>query len=180
MHPLVRLFGVVVLLAAVGGLGVHYDVTAEDHYPYPTSEDLATDYERYVGEETRLFGDVERVDADAERAMIRVTSDEGNFELLVERFTERVQPGGVVQVYGTLEADYTMSATNVAVVNPAGASKAYKYAVSVVGAALVLALFFRHWWFDTESLAFELRSGGDAGADGDPSAAPDKEAGIDG
>jgi hypothetical protein len=130
----VRLFGVVVLLAAVGGLGVHYDATAGDRYPDPTSEELATEYENYVGEETRLFGDVERVDAYADRATIRVTSDEGDFELVVERFVERVRPGGVVQVYGTLKADYTMSATNVAVVNPASASKAYKYAVSVVGA----------------------------------------------
>ena len=180
MHPLVRLFGVVVLLAAVGGLCVHYDATFDDNAPYPSTEDLATDYGNYVGEETLVFGDVERVNADADRATIRVDSDEGDFELVVERFVERVRPGGVVQVYGTLEADYTMSAMNVAVVNPVGASKAYKYAVSVVGAVLVLAVFFRRWRVDTESLAFELRSGGDAEGDGDADALPDREVNVDG
>jgi len=172
--------GVVVLLAAVGGLCVHYDATFDDNAPYPSTDDLATDYEHYVGEETLVFGDVERVDAEAERATVRVDSDEGEFELVVESFTERPQPGGVVQVYGTLEANYTMVATNVAVVNPAGVSKAYKYAVSVVGSVLVLVLFFRHWRVDTEGLAFELRSGGDAEADGDADAAPDSGVSADG
>jgi len=180
VHSLVRVAGVVVLLAAVGGLCVHYDATFDDNAPYPPTDDLATEYENYVGEETLVFGDVDRVDADAERATVRVDSDEGEFELLVRGFTERVQPGGVVQVYGTLEADYTISATNVAVVNPAGGSKAYKYAVSVVGAVLVLALFFRRWRVDTESLAFELRSGSDAEGDGESDALPDQEVSADG
>jgi len=49
-----------------------------------------------------------------------------------------------------------MSGT-VRVVNPAGSSEAYKYAVSAVGAVLVLALFFKYWRVDHRTLTFEVR-----------------------
>ncbi|WP_436926785.1 hypothetical protein [Halosimplex amylolyticum] len=158
MHPLVRVVGAVALLGAVVGLGVHYDATEGEHDPYPESETLATDYGAHVGEEAFVSGTVERVDAGADRATISVDSDEGDVRMTVEGFTERVQPGGVVQVHGTLEADRTIDAANVAVVNPAGGSKRYKYAVSAVGAVLVLVVFFGEWRVDTETLAFETRA----------------------
>lgn len=160
MHPLVRLAGVVALLGVLGGLSVHYADDSVDHSPYPVNEDLATDYGTYVGEETRLFGTVKRVDEGARRATIRVDSEEGPFEITVEGFDASVRPGGVVQVYGTLREDRVVEAANVEVVNPAGGSKTYKYAVSAVGAVLVLALFFSHWRFDPDAVAFEVRSDG--------------------
>ncbi|WP_415380217.1 hypothetical protein [Halosimplex sp. TS25] len=166
MHPLVRVVGVVALLCAVVGLGVHYDATEDDHSPYPESDALATDYGAHVGSDGFVIGTVERVDATADRATISVESDEGDFEMTVEGFTERVQSGGVVQVHGTLGADHTLVAANVEVVNPAGGSKPYKYAVSAVGAVLVLAAFFRRWRFDPEGVAFETRP--DGGAEAEP------------
>ncbi|MFC7197221.1 hypothetical protein ACFQL4_25575 [Halosimplex aquaticum] len=63
-----------------------------------------------------------------------------------------------MQIHGTLQTGHTIAAANVEVVNPAGGSKLYKYAVSSVGAVLVLALFFRRWRFDPEALAFETRA----------------------
>jgi len=50
-----------------------------------------------------------------------------------------------------------VDAETVRVVNPAGASETYKYAVSAVGALLVVALFFRYWRVDIETLTFEVR-----------------------
>ncbi|WP_459191563.1 hypothetical protein [Halosimplex sp. J119] len=164
MHPLVRVVGVVALLGAVVGLCVHYDATESDNVPYPTEEELATDYETHVGEVGFLSGTVEGSDADADRATVTVESDEGDFRMTVDGFTAQVRPGGVVQVHGTLEADRTIAAENVAVVNPAGGSKPYKYAVSAVGATLAVALFFREWRFDADSLAFETRPS-EAGTD---------------
>lgn len=160
MHPLVRALGVVLLLGAVGGLCVHYAVSSSANHPYPTHDDLAADYGAYVGEDVRLFATVERVDVSAERATVRVDSSEGAFGMTVEAFDAQVQPGGVVQVYGTLRADHVVTAENVAVVNPAGASKLYKYGVSVVGALLVLVVFFRSWAFDADALAFEVSGDG--------------------
>lgn len=160
MHPLVRLVGVLALLGVLGGLCVHYDRAAPTHTPYPETAALATDYGAHVGEDTLLFGTVQRVDAAADRAAIRVDSDEGAFEMAVNGFAERVEPGGVVQVYGSLRAGRTIDASTVEVVNPAGASKGYKYAVSAVGALLALASFFRRWRVDRESLSFEVRADG--------------------
>ena len=160
MHPLVRALGVVVLLGALGGLCIHYATTASNHHPYPTQDELATDYDASIGEDVRLFATVKRVDDGSERATVRVDSSEGSFQMTVDRFDARVQPGGVVQVYGTLQADREITAQTVAVVNPAGASKAYKYGVSVVGALLVLAVFFRSWEFEADALAFEVRRDG--------------------
>ncbi|MFB6139697.1 MAG: hypothetical protein ABEJ26_04600 [Halosimplex sp.] len=158
MHPVWRAVGVVALLAAVAGLCVHYGATAEDHHPYPTTDDLATNYDAYVGEDVRLFGTVESVDDAADRGAIRVESGEGDFRMTVREFDARVRPGGVVQVYGRLEADRTIAATSVAVVNPADGSKTYKYVVSAVGAALAVVLFFRHWRVDPSALAFEPKT----------------------
>ncbi|WP_436929429.1 hypothetical protein [Halosimplex halobium] len=158
MHPLVRLVGVVALLGVLGGVCVHYDAVAPTQSPYPEPEELATGYDAHVGERTLLFGTVRRVDAGADRATVRVDSAEGPFEMTVTGFAERVRPGGVVQVYGTLQADRAIDASAVAVVNPAGASKGYKYAVSAVGALLALAAFFRRWRVDRESLTFEVRA----------------------
>ncbi|WP_135364621.1 hypothetical protein [Halosimplex halophilum] len=158
MHPLVRLAGVVALLGVLGGLCVHYDAVAPSQSPYPEPEELVTDYDAHVGERTLLFGTVRRVDAGADRATVRVDSAAGRFEMTVTGFAERVRPGGVVQVYGTLRADRTIDASAVAVVNPAGGSKGYKYAVSAVGALFAVALFLRRWRVDRGSLAFEARA----------------------
>lgn len=156
MHPLVRGLAIVALLAALGGLCIHYADTAGAHHPYPTQDDLATDYDAYVGEDVRLFATVKQVDEAADTATVRVDSSAGSFRMTVDAFDVQVNPGGVVQVYGTLRANHEITAQNVAVVNPAGASKAYKYGVSVVGALLVLAVFFRSWEFDADVLAFEV------------------------
>lgn len=155
MRLSVRLFLIAVLSLSVFGMGVHYDATDERHWPYPSSDDLAADYAAHVGEDAFLFGTVEQIDGDT--AEILVTHTGGTFTLTVEGLDVTVQPGGTVQVVGELRPDRTMVASNVAVVNPAGSSKAYKYAVSLVGAVLVLVVFFREWQIDTEEFGFEVK-----------------------
>lgn len=146
-----------VLLGAVVALGAYYDANDERHWPYPTEEQLDADYDRYVGERALLFGTVERIDDDAGTATITVEHSTGSFELVVRGVEADVRPAGVIQVYGTLEPDGRVTAERVVVVNPAGASKLYKYAVSTVGALLVLALFFQYWRIDRATLSFEGR-----------------------
>lgn len=160
MRLAVRVLGVVVLLGAVTGLCLHYGANEERADPYPKNEALATDYDAHVGEDTLVFGTVRDIDRDANTATVEVDSDVGPFDMTVTGFSGSVQPGGVVQVYGVLRPERTIDATNVAVVNPAGSSNLYKYAVSAVGAVLVLALFFRQWRFDPDGLAFEVRDDG--------------------
>ncbi|MFB6308596.1 MAG: hypothetical protein ABEH35_04630 [Haloarculaceae archaeon] len=145
----------VVLLLALGGLGVHSAATWDQRWPYPSGEDLGQDYESHIGEETLLFGTVTDTDEDQRRATVRA-----GVELQVDGFTADVQPGGIVQVYGTIRPDHVIEAENVVVVNPAAGSKIYKYATSLVGAILVLVVFFRSWRIDTDEIALEVRDRG--------------------
>lgn len=148
------------LLGAVFGLCLHYPAVDENHGRYPEREALVTDFDSHVGAETLVFGTVRSVDSDAERLTIEVVSPAGATELTVRGTTATVDPGGVVQVYGTLEPGRTIDAQNVVVVNSTGGSETYKYAVSAVGAALVVVAFFRHWRVDVDSLSLEVRGGG--------------------
>lgn len=157
MDRLARVAVAGVLVAGVLLAGVYYDAAEDRHDPYPEEERLATDYLSHVGQQALLFGTVERVDADRETATITVESDEGPFRLTVRAFDARVEPGGTVQVYGELRPDRTVAAERVVVVNPTGGSAAVKYAVSAVGAALVVAVFLRHWRVDLRTLTVEAR-----------------------
>jgi hypothetical protein len=160
MTPIRRGALIVLLIGAVGGLCVHYEMTEDQREPYPTAGDIDADYDRHVGEMTLLFGAVESADYDNGTAVIRVEHDDGEFTLTLHRFFVRVDPGGTVQAYGTLEPDRTMDVSKSVVVNESGGSTLYKYGVSVVGAAVVLFIFFRYWRIDRETLSFEVRDDG--------------------
>lgn len=157
MEARTRIVVVAVLAAVVFGMGVHHASVSEERWPYPSSDDIEASYDDHVGEEVFLFGTVEAVDEDAGTARIRVDADGGSFDLTVRPFDADVQPGGVVQVVGTLQEGHTLDAGTVRVVNPAGSSDLFKYAVSTVGALLVVVAFFRHWQLDVSNLAFRGR-----------------------
>lgn len=154
-----RLVLVVVLIAGVFAMGVHYEATYDSKWPYPDTDALAVEYEEYVGEQVFLFGTVETVAETEHTAQIRVEYSTGEFTMTVHDFDADVEPGGVVQVLGDLDTQQTMTASNVRVVNPAGSSTLYKYAVSLVGALLVVITFFRYWHIDWTTLSFEVRDG---------------------
>lgn len=155
-----RIVIILVLTGLLLGMGLHAGMERppeESNWPYPRGEDIAAEYESYVGSETLLWGAVQSVDRDTGTATIRLETPAGPLELSVTDFDADVEPGGVVQVYGTLQPGHTIEATNVVVVNPAGASATLKYAVSAVGAVLVLVLFLRRWRPDTGQWAFVPR-----------------------
>jgi hypothetical protein len=139
------------------GIGVHYDATFEEEWPYPTDDELATDYDTHVGQKTFLFGTV--VSVGDEMGRIRVDADAGTYTLRARSFDAAVDPGGTVQLLGVVRSDGVLVADRVVVVESSGGSRLYKYGVSVLGAGLVLVAFFRHWRIDTERLAFEVRNG---------------------
>lgn len=158
MKTRTRALLVALALLLVLGMGVHHASQYSSQWPYPDHDALATEYDQHVGSDALVFGTVQSVDDGTAR--IEVEHAEGTFEMTVESFEATVQPGGVVQVYGSLEADRTITASNVVVVNPAGSSTLFKYGVSLVGAALVTVLFFREWRVDIDELAFEVRDDG--------------------
>ncbi|MFC6864699.1 hypothetical protein ACFQGE_14685 [Halomicroarcula sp. GCM10025817] len=157
MHTFVRILVALILVAGVFGLGTHYSTHRSDHWEYPTYEELDRQPGEYVGEQVFVQGDVVEVDATVGTGWVRVMYAGGAFTATVDGFDASVRPGGVVQVYGVFRPGRAVAAETVRVVNPAGASKAYKYVVSAVGALFVLALFFRYWRFDLQTLTFEVR-----------------------
>jgi hypothetical protein len=141
-------------------MGVHYATSVGGQWPYPVANDIATDYDQTVGEGALLFATVERVYESNESARVRVSYSNGTFPMLVDGFTANVDPGGTVQVFGELQPGHSIATKNVVVVNRASDSKLYKYGVSIVGALLILVLFFRYWRVNVSELCFEVRNDG--------------------
>jgi hypothetical protein len=152
-----RVFVAVLLLSALGGLFVHEDATSDARTPYPAPHELAADYDSYVGERILVFGEV--LDRDGETVTLEAESEGVTIELRVTGVRATVAPGGVLQVYGDLGPDRTMTAERVVVVNDSGGAEWYKYVVSAVGALGFLIAFGRYWRIDTETWTLEARDG---------------------
>jgi hypothetical protein len=151
-----RLGLALVLLILVLASGVHYDAREERHRTQPTADQVVADYDRHVGEKTLLFGTVETIDGGDGTATIRVEAST-SIQIQVRGFDADVSRGGTVQVYGTLRPDQEMEADRIIVVNQDPASRYYKYAVSAVGALVILAVFFRDWRIDWSNGGFVPR-----------------------
>ncbi|MFB6179729.1 MAG: hypothetical protein ABEI77_08405 [Halorientalis sp.] len=157
MRLSVRLVGIVVLGLLLFGVCSHVAAVYDSHWSYPTANDLATEYNSHVGEQVFLFGRVQQTNRSNGTMEIRVQADDGSFPLTVSGTDATVEPGGDVQVYGTIREDRRVSAEQIVVVNQRQASRLYKYAVSLVGAGLVVVAFFRQWQVDRDELGFEVR-----------------------
>ncbi|NLV14100.1 hypothetical protein [Haloarcula argentinensis] len=157
MRVWVRVGIALVLCLTLGGLFVHAEMTEDKRSPYPDAADLSTGYESYVGQQLMVFGTVtETSDSEME---INVESDGAAITLRVTGTKTAVEPGGVVQVYGTLEPGGTIAAERVEVVNSSRWAEFYKYGASAVGALGFLLLFFRYWRIDRETWTLEARDG---------------------
>lgn len=157
MRLAVRLAITVMAVVLVFGMGVHYDITEDQHWPYPDGDELAADYDAHVGETTLVWGTVESVDLSAETAQVRIEHSDGSFTLMVHDFDADIVPGGSVQILGILESGYEMTAVQVEVVNPSGGAELMKFTVSALGALLVLVVFFNRWRIDWDRYGFEVR-----------------------
>lgn len=140
-----HLFVAFSLLSMAVASGVHYDAVYEQKWPYPTDDELSSNYKQYIGEQVLIFGDVESIDRTAHQATIEVEADAGSFTLTVEGIDADVEPGGVVQVYGTVRSGHTIAASNIVVVEASSGTRLYTFAASGFGAVLALAAFFRYW-----------------------------------
>lgn len=147
------------LVTALFGLSVHYDAREAAHSPYPTVEELRTDYDSHVGERAFLGNEVVAADPDNGTMTVVPSRSYPSFTMRVEGAARTVPPGGNVQVYGRLAPGRTVVADRVVAVNASRSAELYKYATSVLGAVLVLVAFFARWRVDRRTVAFEVRDG---------------------
>lgn len=160
MNRRIRLLAAGVLLVGTLGLCVHYGATHEAGWPYPTGEQLATDYASHVGERVLVFGEVRSVNEKG--VVVRVLHSPGEFttDLVVvgeeaEALAE-VGPGDAVQIYGTLEPDRRMDAEAVVVERDRGETL-YALVASLAGIAVAVVSTTRHWRVNARELRIEAR-----------------------
>ncbi|MDS0221907.1 hypothetical protein NDI54_11160 [Haloarcula sp. S1AR25-5A] len=157
MHVWVRVAIALSVCLALGGLFVHAELTEDQRSPYPDAEDLSSGYDSYVGQQIMVLGTV----TESSEAGIEIVAenDGTSVTLQVTGIETAVEPGGVVQVYGTLEPDQTIAAERIEVVNSSRWAEFYKYGASAVGAVGFLLLFFRYWRIDSDTWTLEARDG---------------------
>ncbi|MFC7213488.1 DNA-binding protein [Saliphagus sp. GCM10025334] len=161
MHTAVRLGLLAICLLGAVGLAVHYGATYDEHWPHPTGDQFEGNVEAYTGERVLLFGEVHAVENDALTIHVTNDADEVVLELTVYGPTESVEPGGVVQVYGVLETDRTMTPDEFVVVNESPTATRYKHLASLVGGLLAAAYFLRQWRIDVTGIGFEPQATSD-------------------
>lgn len=147
------------VVVVIFGTGVHYAQASDEQWPYPTPDALATDYDAHVGEPVFLIGRVVSVAPESESLELVVDTNRVPLRLTATDVSVSVASGGVVQVFGTSAPNRSIVVDRAVVVNDSGSAALYKYGVSIVGAGLVLALFFRHWQVGTRPLGLEARDG---------------------
>jgi hypothetical protein len=149
-----RAVALFVLLALLAGLTVWYGtlVSAPEHGDYPDDEQLTTAYEHYHGEHVTVGGRVVATDP----VTIVVGTDTGTpLRLTVTDVSIGVAEGDELRVYGVVESDHKIRATNAVAVPQAG--HWYAYSVSFLAGVWVLARLFRYWRLDFRTWMFSPR-----------------------
>jgi hypothetical protein len=157
VHVWVRVIIALSLCLALGGLFVHAELTEDQWTPYPDAEDLSSGYDSYVGQDVMIFGTVTEHSEDGMEIMAE--EDGESITLRVTGTETAVEPGGAVQVYGTLEPDQRITAERIEVVNSSRWAEFYKYGASAIGALGFLLLFVRYWRLNRDTWTLEARDG---------------------
>ncbi|MBV0900861.1 hypothetical protein [Haloarcula salina] len=156
-----RIAGVVALLAVLFALVVGFGSLgpAPELGAYPDGEALAQEYDAHVGDEIQVTGTVVRTDPVAIAVEYDFYADGGRhtgvLELTVTAVSTAVSEGETVQVYGTLQSDRTVVASN-SVAIPA-ANFASMYVVSALAGVWTLGRLVCGWRIDWRRGAFRRR-----------------------
>lgn len=139
-----RVVSVVVLLSTLAGLCVHYGAVAAEKDPYPTGAQLASEYDQHIGDEYYEWVTVEQVDADSFSFAVQSSPP------VLITVTERpagVNPGDVVQVYGTVAPDRRLVPTRL--IESDRSNLRALYLVSAVAVLLTGSITRRYWRLHT-------------------------------
>lgn len=164
MRQVTRGVLVCLLVGGVFALGVYHDVASDEHQRYPLVSDVAADFDAYAGQEMTLGGTVveSTPSADAVRMRVVYGTDSGREQFTV-RATGIEQPpqnGADYRVYGTLHPDHRIAVERGIVVNSSPHAELIKFGTSGLGALLILAVFFRSWRIDLQTVSVVPRDNG--------------------
>jgi hypothetical protein len=147
--PQARLLAVLVLLAVLFGLVVwHGTLTpAPEAGTYPGSEELAADYEAYLGEDVTVGGEIIETDPVVIEAEYGV--DESILLTVLDLDSDvTVETGASLRVFGVVEPDRTVRAENAFVVPAVG--PLYARGISFFAGLWVLGRIVRRFRVDRE------------------------------
>jgi hypothetical protein len=155
--PRARLLAVLVLLTALFGLLVWHGALAPapEAGAYPSQEELAADYDRYLGERVTVGGRIVETDPVAIDAEYGV---EESIRLTVVGLDPgvRIEEGADLQVFGVVEPDRTVRAEDAYAVPASGLW--YTWTVSFLAGLWVLGRIVRHFRFDREEWGLVRRA----------------------
>lgn len=141
--PRSRALALMVLFGALVGLCVWYGSLGPDPaaWALPGEEELATDYDRYVGERVAVGGTVASVEP---VVIVAGYGVDGELRLAVDGVpTDSVAVGDSLRVYGVARADGSIGALNAVAVPRWGYW--YMYPASFLAGLWVLGRIVRHW-----------------------------------
>ncbi|UTF54764.1 hypothetical protein [Natronosalvus rutilus] len=146
--PRVRLFALGILLLAFVGLFVAYGALEPDPalHDYPGDEELAIDYDRYVGQQVDIGGTVIATDP----LTIEVDHEHGTDTYVIRNGPETAV-GQDLRVFGTVRPDGELLAQETIVQERW--ELAYMYLVSLLAAGWLVVRALRHWRVDPQALA---------------------------
>lgn len=134
-RPLVRILVAGLLLLSVAGMAVDYAASADERTVYPSEEHLEEHYERFHGQEVRVWLVVAEV-GDGQFSG-------GGWQVRVDPVPASVDEGDSVQVVGTARPGTVIEARELFVTERT--NKHYMYAVSAIAVLLTAAVTLRHW-----------------------------------
>ncbi len=135
------------LLIAMISLCVYSSYEYPKNLPYPTVDEIVSNYQKNVGEKISIFGTVTRATSDTSV----VSTGKSIFE--VKPMMAKV--GDKAEILGTLELDYQIRAESVLVYD--GPSYYSIFARSLIGAGLLILIFLKNWKFKFKVFKFVER-----------------------
>lgn len=138
----------VIILAMLGlqvGMGVHYGNMVAG---CPSPECIDADYVSYVGHLGRFGGDI----INTSPPVLAVSYDDDTLELRLVNFTQSVDRGDRVVVYGQLQSDRRLTVRDSIRHRPA--NRLYMFAISFLALLGVAIIGLYYWQFDMREFVF--------------------------
>lgn len=177
----VRVPAILALVAVLVALCIAYGAvgTQPDQGDYPSSDDIAADYDAYVGQRVTVEGTVVSTDP---LVIDTYRPEDSDHRLRVTDTAVAPERGATLKVHGVLEEDRTVRAVRAYAVPRGG--YVYMYGVSALAGLWVLVRTVRDWRVDRRTVALAPRdrlpgAGQESGGDR-TSAGPAPDGGDDG